>query len=320
MKFILCQGLGDAVWGLHKIQSVNLTLSEGDASPIEVYLSGSGHHLESRALDFVRRFSFVKSVEMRPFDIHTRPQVSPEGYYNYIEDGWHEFARGDGIERVCALMPNGPLERGVRLEDWLPHYKIRWNIFDDFRISLAERDLAMAVKTQYGPYAVFYLGPLAGNTTSGHNRGPLWTPNKWVYLAKRIHEEFGLSIVVVGASYDAPYFDQFIGPVLDGDKPWWVNLIGKTNIGQLFAVTGGAKFVVSYQAGVGIVSAYRDTPTAIWWRPRGDSISNQCYLSFEESMAAGWASPQMLQSGRYFPMVYNKHDIADIMDWAKSFV
>src|SRR5712672_3640532 len=132
MKFLLPSGIGDSVWALHKIQSVANKLGD---DKIDIYLSGGPSKLESRALDFVRHFSFVNSAEMRPYSVHPKVPVSPEGYYNYIEDGMYEFPGQGGwrMEKVCALMPNGPLERGIRLEQWLPKYEINWDIFKHFR-------------------------------------------------------------------------------------------------------------------------------------------------------------------------------------------
>jgi hypothetical protein len=316
MRFLLPQGIGDSVWALHKIQSISTKIGDGR---IDVLLSGGGHQIETRALDFVRRFSFVDSAEMRPYSVHPKVAVSPEGYYNYIEDGMYNFPDKTGwkMERVCALMPNGPLERGIRLENWLPQYEINWDIWKDFIIDELDHLTTSLIPRDY---AVFYLGPLTGNTTDGHNRGPLWKPEDWINLGRRVHDEFGLRIVAVGAPYDVAYFQNLVGPQLNGDSPYWTNLIGQTSIGQLYSITQNARFVVSYQSGVGIVSAYLGTPTAIWWRGRGDSISPSKYLSFDERMASAWASPAMLQSRQYFPMIYKRDGVDEIMEWARCVV
>jgi len=311
MNFLLPQGIGDSVWALHKVQAVRDALDPG--GQIVIALAGSHRsQLETRAIDFVNRFAFVDRTVMRPFGIHTEPYVSDEGRYNYIADGWYDFHATEG--RYCALMPNGPLERGVRLEDWLPQYDINWRIFDDFRISPDERAYADALHARLGDYAVFYPGPLHGNTDNGHNRNALWGPVDWLDLSRRIRRELGLRIAVVGAPYDAPYYELFIRPWLNGDGASWANLIGKTNIGQLYAVTSRAEFVISYQAGVGIVATYLGTPTAIWWRPAGDSISPNEFLSFDERMASGWVPPAVLDAGKHLPLYYGRHDAGYIMD------
>jgi len=142
----------------------------------------------------------------------------------------------------------------------------------------------------------------------------LWKPIEWIELGKRIHEQYGLKIVVVGAEYDSAYFDLLIEPLLDKEKSYWTSLIGKTNIGQLYGVTSQSQFMFSYQSGVGIVSTYLGTPTGIWWRPHGDSINVNNYLSFDEGMASAWVSPSIIEKGTHLPLIYGKHKVDWIME------
>lgn len=310
MRFLVPQGIGDAAWALFKVQSI-ARAHEGPDARIDIALTCRNKStIESRALDFVRRFSFVDSVEMRPgLSIHRDPVFTPEGYWNYIDDGFYDF---DG-ERFCVLIPNAALERGQRLESWLPRHAINWRIFDDFRIMESEQATAQALEDRLGHYVVFYPGPLDGNTTQGHNRNTIWRPSDWIALGAAIHKRYRLPIVTVGAPYDAPYYDSLLGPFLNGSSGYWTNLIGNTTIGELYAITSQARFCVSYQAGVGIVATYLGTPTAIFWRARGDSIVPDAYLSFEERMASAWAPPAMLAAGTHLPLIYGRHGVDHIM-------
>jgi hypothetical protein len=314
MKFLLPQGIGDSVWALHKIQAVRDRIAPDE--PIEVYLTCSERNmLQDRALDFLRRFDFLSRVDMRTnYGLlnnygNDRPPFTPGGYWDYIDDGMYDF-KG---EKYCVLIPNAPLERGVRLENWLPQYPIDWDIFRHFRITLQEQAYGKMALSKIGPYAVFYPGPLHGNTIEGHNRNMLWKPAEWVELGERIHRDLGLSIVVVGAEYDRDFYTHMLAPRLNGSSVHWIDLIGRTSIGKLFAVTRNSKFLISYQSGVGIVSTYLNVPTAMWWRPRGDSISQAGFLSFEEEMASGWVPPQILESKSYLPMIYGRQKVSDIM-------
>jgi hypothetical protein len=308
MKFLLPTGIGDSVWALHKVQDISQKLGDGK---IDILLSrGDKSKISNRALDFVRRFRFVRSVEMRHYELLQNPPVTPEGYYNYISDGWYEF----GKERVCALIPNASLERGQRLESWLPQYQINWNIFKYFRIRPWERWTANKLRKNLGDYAVFYLGPLHGNSIEGHNRNSLWTSRDWVDLGHRLYLEHGLSIVLVGASYDYSYFTQRIKPLIQDDVAVWVDIIGQTNIGNLASILQNAQLVVSYQAGVGIMSTYLGTPTAVFWRPKGDSISPTAYLSFEESMSSAWVPPETILLRRHLPLIYGRCEVNSIME------
>jgi hypothetical protein len=319
MKYLLPQGIGDSVWALHKIQSINAKLDPG--GPIDVFLTCSERNiLQDRALDFLRRFDFVDSVSMRMnYGLlnnygSDRPPFTPGGYWDYIEDGMYDF-KG---EQYCVLIPNAPLERGIRLEQWLPQYPIDWDIFSRFRITTQERAYGAMVKSKIGPYAVFYPGPLHGNTLEGHNRLMLWKPAEWIALGERIHHGFGLSIIVVGAEYDHDYYTHMLLPRLNGNSTHWIDLIGRTSIGELFSVTSNAKFLISYQAGVGIVSTYLRVPTAMWWRPRGDSISQSGFLSFENEMSTAWVPPAILESKAYLPMLYGQSGVEYILEEIRS--
>lgn len=308
MRFLLPTGIGDSAWALMKIQSVAASLG---VPRIDVSLAcGKLSVIESRALDFVRRFRFVDSAQMLPgYALMRDPVFTPEGYWNYIEDGLYDFAG----ERYCVLVPNAALERGQRLESWLPHHPTRWEIFDDFRIDPAERVFADRLADRVGPYAIFYPGPLDGNTVQGHNRNMIWRPDDWLALGERIHRELGLAIVAVGAPYDALYYDALLAPRLNGASSYWTNLIGQTSIGELYATTSRSRFCVSYQAGVGIVATYLGTPTAIFWRAKGDSIMRDAFLSFEEAMSHCWVPPAALAAGLNLPLIYGRHNVEDIM-------
>jgi len=296
-----------------KVQAIRDKLDPG--GPIDISLVGANSGIDSRALDFVKRFSFVHSVNMQPYSIQAYgPLVHPDGTYNYIEDGWYEFNK----ERYCALIPNATLEKGSRLEDWLPQYQIDWNIFKHFHISPTEKEFGDKLLYRIGPYCVFYPGPIHGNTIEGHNRGPIWRPEDWVSLGKRIHNELGLQIVLVGATYDYAYYERILGPALNGNGHYYTNLIGQTNLGQLWSVTSNSKFVASYQAGVGIISTYLGTPTMIWWRPQGNSISQYSYLSFSNEMASAWVPPAILEKGTHLPLYYGKDSVNSILGEIRS--
>jgi hypothetical protein len=296
MKLLLPQGIGDSLWALTKVQS----LTKG--MPAAITLNCSQPTFEqARALKFVERFDFVKSTNLVITDIHKDEVVSPEGYYNYIDDG-----PSDPFDYV--MMPNGPLERGHRLDTWLPQFEINWKVAEHFQFKPEETEFARELHHELGDYCIFYCGPEPGNTHNGHNRGPLWTPDDWGKLADGV-SALGLKIVVVGAPYDHSYYRHHVLPLMKQHHSLMHarDFIGQWEIAQTFAVVKRARFVVSYQSGIGIFASYMGVPTAIFWRPRGDSISPDYFLSFEESMASAWTPPVMLETGKHMPCIYTRH-------------
>jgi hypothetical protein len=319
MHVLVPQGIGDSVWCLFKIQDLVNKLKPG---PIDIHIAcWHVDETEKRALPFLERFSFVNSVAMyvMPRNNNDGPILLPgspadkNGIYRYIADGPHPEL--PGIDYV--MVPNEPLERAIRLENWLPDIATNWNIMDEFRFTDNELHYANEFRTIHGPFVAFFMASLAGNTVSGHNRNGLWSPAEWIELGDRLHNKYGVQIVVVGTTWDADYFARCIGPHVN-QKPHWHNCISEWPIAQTYAVLNKARFLVSYQSGIAIVSHYLGKRVAVFWRPKGDSISRASYVSFEEGMASAWARPDFLSANNLMPCIYGRHKIDDIMQFAEA--
>lgn len=318
MRFLVPQGIGDSIWALFKVEDIAKKLGN---EHIEIYIACSNpeNPIENRAKDFISRFEFVDNVQM--YQMPNLGQVGPvllpgsatdeDGLYRYIPDGTSMILSLPGIDYV--LMPNAPLERGIRLENWLPEFEINWNIMDRFKFS--DEELTATIDLNK-PYAVFFCGSLDGNSIAGHNRNSIWKPADWIKLADDIQNKFGLEIVVVGAEYDRSYYEKELLPLIKNKS--WIDRIGNCSIGETFVITKKAKFVISYQSGIGIISSYMGTPVGIFWREKGDSVSPQYHISFEESMASAWASPQMISSNKHMPLIYGRHDVDYIIEKIKE--
>ena len=308
MNFLIPQGIGDAIWALLKVQDI--AAKHDNVINLFIACIDKNNMVEARALEFVKRFKFVSSAQM--YEMPMSPgqvgcillpgAVADEnGYYRYISDGETSLKDIDYV-----LMPNAALERGIRLEDWLPEYKTNWRIMEDFSFD----DGVIIDKTGHviplKEYVIFYLSSLSNNSSSGHNRNNIWSYADWVTLGKYIQEELKCKIVVVGADYDRSYFTDYIKPLLSDE---WIDLIGNCGIGETFAIVKNARFVISYQSGIGIVANYMGIPAGIFWRQKGDSISPDSYISFEEKMAEAWVNPAMIEQNKYMPLIYGRHDV-----------
>ena len=299
MRFLLPQGIGDSVWALLKIQDAAKKLGDG---VVDVVLNTLNVDIrENRAVNFIKRFSFVNSVGQiqTPITKDVYPPLDMDGYYIYLDDGWNEKLG------AYVFIPNRTLERGQRIETWHPEFSINWDIMKDFRFDENEKEFAKSLGQEY---AVFYLGPKSGNTVDGHNRNGIWSPDDWAYVARFCNYELNLPVVIVGASYDRDYWTEFVRPKML--EQHYIDLVGKLPISATFAVTKRARFIVSFQSGIGIVSEYMGVPTAIFWRQKGDSISPHpgFYTSFEEGMNGAWSNPEHLAKGNHMALYYGRHD------------
>lgn len=323
--YLVPPGIGDAAWALMVTQSI--AEKSADRS-IDIRIGSWGSSsMDARALEFMRRFAFVRSAEMYRMPaspgqsgpwVEPGPQADEQGINRYIPTG--KAATYPGIDWV--LVPNRHLEEGKRLETWLPGERVNWTFMDDFLFSHREIRDADAVAKNVGSFAVFFMASLAGNTTAGHNRGPLWTPDEWVRLGAELHER-GLAIVVVGAEWDRDYFDAMIRPRVAG-LAWWHDRIGSWPIGMTYAVIRRSRMVAAYQSGIGIVAHYLGIPTVIWWRRKRpghpeDSISPSSYVAHDEKMASAWARPDAVESGDLLPAIYGRTTVEDIITHAGKF-
>lgn len=294
-------GLGDAVWSITKIQDIVKQHGYKD-----VYVCVKDTDL-NRSQEFLKRFDFITDVIYENFRIHPEgePEINTDGTYNYIKNSIvHDDA--NGIHKYYIIC-NNFLERGMRLENWLQEYETNFNVADNWKFKSCDIDyLKNVMKHIDSPYCVFYIGPLLGNTVDGHNKENLWSIEDWIKLGDLINKTLGLQIIIVGAPYDKSYVRLFYEYLNDDQKQYYTDLVGKTGVGDLYAICKASKFVISYQSGVGIFSVYMKIPTTLWWRPYGNSLSTypHYYISFYNEMAAAWAPHDMLNKGLYCPQHY----------------
>ena len=193
-------GIGDIVWVLTKIPAL---LTAECADQVDVDICRSSH---PRSAEFVRAFDFVRNVSYCEFEcVESQPQTMPDGCYNYApsQPRWHNCYD-------WLLQANGHLERGDRLETWMPHLAIDCRIAERFRFTPQNESAAEEfVRELGGPFAIFFAASEPANTTEGHNRGPLWSPADWARLCK-LFLDGGVRPVFVGADWDRSYFDRHL--------------------------------------------------------------------------------------------------------------
>lgn len=249
MNFLFPQGIGDAAWALLKIQDI---AKKHKATSINIKVACfTKSEIEMRGFPFLERFSFVDSVSWFPMNRKDRPgpvirkgfYIDALGRYVYIKSGpTKEFP---GIDFVT--IPNHDLERGIRLENWLPEYKINWNaIKDNFIFKNHEEDFAKIKIEANKKYCAFFMGNMASNSEYGHNRDSLWTIQDWIDLGNGLlNKNMVDEIIVVGATYDKDYY-SLIGPQVNSH---WHDFVGKLTVPECFAITKYVNFIISYQSG-----------------------------------------------------------------------
>lgn len=317
MKIATGQGIGDSLWTTLKAQGFADQFGDGIVELGTIVWDCNA--AEGRATDFLQRIPQLNAhVHQVPRMAHTHgpalragPPTDELGRYRYLEDGF------DSLPDVFVALPNAHLEYGRRLEEWFPSVPTDWDLLKrDYQESPAETAFATTFAMSHGPYVVVYMGSVRMNSGDGHNRNGLWSMQDWASLGKRL-QHHGVRLVMVGTLDDLEYAEQV--QALDLTVAW-INRVATWPICTTFAVIRRAKLVVSYQSGMGIGAHYFGVPTAIFWRPEGDSISSAYYLTFDERMAHAWARPDWQQTQSLLPCIYTKHHIEDIVTWAKLWI
>ncbi|MGL4460604.1 MAG: hypothetical protein ACRC1K_00470, partial [Planctomycetia bacterium] len=257
-----------------------------------------------RSFPFIERFDFVAAVQESPWVVNKG--AHPWGGWRYDDTGtdWH-------VDYDWLLVPNGHLEEGKPLAEWLPELPIDWRIADRFRFRDDELAEAERRAAEWGRFVQFYLGPKAANENAGQNRGPLWTPADWGRLAEFARAD-GCRVVVTGAEHDRDYLDV-VRPHL-GE---FVDRVGKDPLPLTFATMRKAVGHVGYQSGLAIFGVFLGCNAATWWRPHGDSIHGpgENRVTFREEMATAWAPPGAVKDGRYLPLVYGRPNATPAAIW-----
>jgi ADP-heptose:LPS heptosyltransferase len=297
VQFVLPAGIGDTTWALLKIKDI------AAGRPIDLIVSGEARkEVDQRAVPYLKRFKFVREVMVLDIPIlHDRDNpTNSRGRYNYVSDG----LRGE----YHYLIPNTVLETGARLEQWLPDFKIDWDLFNDFSWDNTARGTTLG--RGLSPFVAFYLGPEAGSASEGHNRNWLWEPRHWIEMGQ-FFKERGLNVCVVGAPYDHSFWERYVQQGVKEANQSWVSLIGKLEIGETFALLKEAKCFLSYQCGLGIVNHYLGGNTVMWWRPEQDSCHPHRLVSFDERMKDAWIRPGWEK--KYMGLIYTRESPADII-------
>lgn len=320
-RILTCQGIGDSVWTMLKAQSI--ARAHGHDT-VEVLIGGWDRtDVECRALPLLRRFTFVSGARFYempktctgggPMLVRGQP-TDRKGRYRYLPDGAPPFWLEGDVDFVAV--PNRALENGTRLEDWLPEYDTDWKAVSRAVPWNRPVDDRLPHLTRY---VVFYMGAEGANSwgNGGHNRGGLWKPEEWAALGDRIVDDLRCNIVVVGAGYDASYYRTCVQHLVKQPEKW-VNFIGEWPLMETLSMLRDARAVVSYQSGIGIVAHYLNIPTAMWWRPEGDSIVEGANVTFSEDMAHCWCRPDWRETNKHLPCIYGRESVEDILNWLKT--
>jgi hypothetical protein len=212
-------GVGDCYWVLTKLAAIRRLYG---AHTLTMYVQKTSL---TRALDWSKMVpQLVTATAERPF----RPDQGclTVGYSNYNNAGLH-----------TTLWPNGVLDRGGMLADWLPE--------------LGPPDLAFPVNTiapGRAPGAVVYASSDGVNAAWAPNLGP----DYWRALIEELGIITGAPPTLIGAAWDANFSRSVAGKVVD--------LVGRTSLPQVAGIIQHARVVIGVISGMTILANHFRTP------------------------------------------------------------
>jgi glycosyl transferase family 9 (putative heptosyltransferase) len=211
-------GVGDVYWALTKLRQFR---DHHGARGIVLYVQKT---TQTRALEWAALVpEFVNASGEKRF----RPDgACLSAGYSQNYPGMH-----------CVLWPNGVLDRGGTLADWMPE--------------LGAPDLSFKVHAKPPDRevrAVVYVS----STGINHAWAPNLGPEYWRELIEELGDLTGAPPILIGKDWDREFFDTVRGRV--------VNLIGRTTLVEVAGIIQAARVLVGVISGMTILANHFRTP------------------------------------------------------------
>lgn len=242
-------GLGDCHWVLQRMRAFRKWL-EDQHGPVRLvaHIAHDEHH---RSTQFVELTDFFdETVEdkdgMRGVADHLNPKFST------IAGSLGRDSRSGGAHLDYAFQANGHLERGLRIEAWLPELG---ELDYTYQVHLPAGALAMGGFSEE-PRILLYPSGLGPNNYFKS----YWTRDQWQAVVNLLNFH-GLRPTFVGANThdDMTYWQRL---QLTGN---FEDLVGKTNLHQYLALILNCRVWMGLNSGGGIIAGSQGRPTIMLW-------------------------------------------------------
>jgi hypothetical protein len=315
-------GIGDSLWSLTKLPAI-LAREEaeqpGRYAGAKVLLAGMGenHPMGRRAMAFVLGLPGVVAAVQSGLPIHPPGRFATALGFEYLSSGRVNEPGLDGYR----LIANGAVERGTRLERWLPEFTADFDILDSFRYGPAS-SASWELLTRPRPPFVIYTSALAAYEGGGGYNPPgpgRWSISDWadviVFLSAMLGEA---SCVIVGADYDRPCAVAVQALVRQRCPSVEVqNLCSLLPIHETMLILRRAPLVVGYPSGIPILSTYMGRPTVMFYNGRPMHAGGSRVL-MGPGFPTSWVPPRAL--GRtYAYLRFGVHAPVDVLACAAEF-
>jgi hypothetical protein len=299
LKVALPLGIGDVFWSTTKFRALSAMF---DGRPIHAYINESPNHQTVNFLKLVPSVTEAVLSKRAPFDVWK--ELPP----NHRFPRWSSLAGcANWREFDFVLVANGHLERGLRLETWLPELGVdatEW----EYPLNILPDDVAHADRLTGGvPRALLYMSGIGPNAGFHNHR---WTAKDWVNVADLLNAE-GIRPLLVGAPTpdDLGYEKLFHTAAAGRDIA--DSAVGQTTVAQYCALIRGARSWTGLNSGGGIVSGMLRTPTVMMWSDAKYPIPGVHPRNLLHSnMQRSWLRPERMGVGDYLTISYGSDDLS----------
>jgi len=249
VKILVPPGIGDIHWVLVKLQS--FLRKKGITDIPDVYIA-SMNKKKDRAIDYLKLFPFIHAAG---YKYVSKKEIPWKEAYN--ESKRTVFEDVAGCDYFIAY--NGQLRKPKTLEQIDSQYPCKYDLpmFE----SLKERLYGEKATQDIGRYIVAYFVD-TGMYASHWMR--YLSKKKILRILTALGKELNCKIVLVGSEWD---INCKVNQHLINNTPeeQIVDLLGKTDIEQLFGLMKNSVGVIGFPSGLTIMSTYFKIPTYIFW-------------------------------------------------------
>lgn len=186
---------------------------------------------------------------------------------------------------MMYLEANQHLERGKRLEDWLPdlptdfHYPIAEASIRDHQVVNKLLDWDNVPRPVIAVSAASYRGSEAWQT---------WGYDEWSPFLRRLCEMTGGSILLMGG-----FWDDLTHALSEDGYP---TIVGKTDVAQAIEVLRRVDHYIGFSSGLGMLRTVLNKSAFMLWPAHQEKLQNS------------WADPVQLYNGSYMHCLWQSPD------------
>lgn len=242
-------GIGDLHWIMTKMESFKKKNGIEKIKIVMNLLWMTQNNRHTYSLDYLKLIPFIDSGE-------SKDEIMPFEYALAGGSGKPFFKNVGGCDYLIEF--NSSLEAGIPLKEILPEYDTNFD-YPISRPPYADEYAQKIKRLAGGKLFLIFTASTLGNDIWANK---LWGPWDWMKLVDEIYKTTKCKPVVIGGSWDKDYVQRL--NQLNRNNSF-IDIVGHTNIIQLFALLRAADLLVAFQCGVMMMAVQFRTPTVGFW-------------------------------------------------------